>query len=218
MDKGIGWLDWSLINSPVNTIKAMSSTISLPNHNFPGQAYSSKQLKNTYAQSCCTRNRQLPFLNQQKGENDHKNISWSISIKECCWTKQGSDPWQDVHSTEPRKLASWTRGDYCISYGSLESVFNCRLHMSKDCKMLTDEMKENQVNSLLLTCRYNCDPGNLIRSIYKFLLFFFVKECVAYLDTHNNLQKPGPVLNSQTVEGMHFLSTKLGLPVFKVNQ
>ena len=31
------------------------------------------------------RNWQLPFLNQPKGENDTENISWSISMKECCW-------------------------------------------------------------------------------------------------------------------------------------
>ena len=46
------------------------------------------------------RNWQLPFLNQQKGGNDHKNISWSISTKECCQSQQGSN-------LQPRWLTLW---------------------------------------------------------------------------------------------------------------
>ena len=32
------------------------------------------------------RNWQVPFLNQQKGENDCTNILWQLSMKECCRT------------------------------------------------------------------------------------------------------------------------------------
>ena len=44
--------------------------VTLPNHNFTGQAQSSKRLTCTCAHSIA-RNWQLPFLNQWKGENDH---------------------------------------------------------------------------------------------------------------------------------------------------
>ena len=45
--------------------------VSLPNHTFPRQAWSFRQLTSTCPHSF-TRNRQLPLLNQRKGENDHR--------------------------------------------------------------------------------------------------------------------------------------------------
>ena len=41
-----------------------------------------------------------------------ENISWSISMKECCWPRWGSNLWppglqSDIHSTAPPRPARW---------------------------------------------------------------------------------------------------------------
>ena len=64
-------IDWVELLWPSQPIRVMSTTVSLPNHTFPGHAYSSKWLTSTCAHSF-TRNWQLPFLNQQKGQNGHR--------------------------------------------------------------------------------------------------------------------------------------------------
>ena len=49
----------------------MSSAVSLPNHNFTGQAESSKRLT-SIVHILSTETDKFPFLNQLKGENDRR--------------------------------------------------------------------------------------------------------------------------------------------------
>ena len=49
----------------------ISSAVSVPKQTFTGQALSSKRLTSICANSF-TRNLQMPFLNQRKGENDRR--------------------------------------------------------------------------------------------------------------------------------------------------
>ena len=55
--------------SPINPLGSCQAQSIYPTTCFPGQAMSPKQLTSTCAHSFA-RNWQLPFLNQQKGEND----------------------------------------------------------------------------------------------------------------------------------------------------
>ena len=50
----------------------MSSAVSLPNHTFTGQALSSKRLTSIVHILSPETDRQLPFLNQRKGEKDRR--------------------------------------------------------------------------------------------------------------------------------------------------
>ena len=55
----------------IYTVRVMSIVVSLPKYTFPGQAQSSKHITSTCAHSFA-RNWQILFLNQRKGENDHR--------------------------------------------------------------------------------------------------------------------------------------------------
>ena len=68
---------------PSQPNEVMSSAVSLPNHTFTGQAWSSKRLYNKYCAHSFARNWQLPFLNQRE-RMTVENISGSISTKDCC--------------------------------------------------------------------------------------------------------------------------------------
>ena len=77
---------------PFNPNGVMSSAVSLPNHMFTGQAKSSKQLTSiVHILSPETDN--CPSWISGRERMTIENISWSISTKECCWTRRGSNPW-----------------------------------------------------------------------------------------------------------------------------
>ena len=61
---------WAEVLWPSQPNGVMWSAVNLPNHSFTGHAYFSKQL--TSIVHILYQKRQLPFLNQQKGENDHR--------------------------------------------------------------------------------------------------------------------------------------------------
>ena len=89
--------------------RIMSSAVSLSNHTFSGQAYSSKRLTST-VHILTPKNLQLSFLNQQKDENNRGNyfminlhkrmlptsvgvepvISWSPIVRASNWATEAS--------------------------------------------------------------------------------------------------------------------------------
>ena len=83
----------------------MSSVVSLPNHTFTGQALSSKRLTSiVHILSPETDN--CPSWISGRERMTVENISWSISTKECCRPRRGSNPrppglQSDAHPTEP---------------------------------------------------------------------------------------------------------------------
>ena len=69
----------------------MSSTVSLPNHTFTGQALSSKRLTSiVHILSPETDN--CPSWISGRERMTVENISWSISTKECCRPMRGLNP------------------------------------------------------------------------------------------------------------------------------
>ena len=66
--------------NPVNTVKVMlSRSVNLLTFSWAGLILvSGKQVLCVHT---FTSNWQLPFLNWQRGENDHRNISWLISME-----------------------------------------------------------------------------------------------------------------------------------------
>ena len=69
----------------------MWSTVSLPNHTFTGQAYSYKLLTSiVHILSPETDN--CPSWISGRERMTVENISWSISMKECCWPRRGLNP------------------------------------------------------------------------------------------------------------------------------
>ena len=69
----------------------MSSAVSLPNHTFTGQAWSSKRLANiVHILSPETDN--CPSWISRRERMTVENISWSISTKECCRPRRGFNP------------------------------------------------------------------------------------------------------------------------------
>ena len=69
----------------------MSSAVSLPNHTFTGQALSSKRLTSiVHILSPETDN--CPSWISGRERMTVENISWSISTKECCRPRRGSNP------------------------------------------------------------------------------------------------------------------------------
>ena len=74
-----------------------------------GHAKSSKRLTSITCAHSFAKNWQLS-LNQRKARMTLENISWSISTKECCRNRQGSNPrppdhQSDSHPTEPPSRA-----------------------------------------------------------------------------------------------------------------
>ena len=69
----------------------MSSAVSLPNHTFTGQALPSKRLTSiVHILSPETDN--CPSWISGRERMTVENISWSISMKECCRPRRGSNP------------------------------------------------------------------------------------------------------------------------------
>ena len=69
----------------------MSSAVSLPNHTFTGQAKASKRLTSiVHILSPETDN--CPSWISGRERMTVENISWSISTKECCRPRRGSNP------------------------------------------------------------------------------------------------------------------------------
>ena len=94
--KNIMWILPFICSYECPPIRVMSS---LPSHTFPGQAKSSKWLTNICAHSFA-RNRQLAFLNQQKGENDHRKYFMIMCIR---LSHQG----RHSHSTHLYNIVTW---------------------------------------------------------------------------------------------------------------
>ena len=94
---------------PSQPNEVMSSAVSLPNHTFTGQALSSKQLTSiVHILSPETDN--CPSWISGRERMTVENISWSISMKECCQSRRGSNPrppglQSDAHPTEPPRPA-----------------------------------------------------------------------------------------------------------------
>ena len=114
----------------------MSSAVSLPNHMFTGQALSSKRLTSiVHILSPETDN--CPSWISGKERMTVENISWSISTKECCRPRRGSNPrppglQSDAHPTEPPRPAiqfvKWLRPFRCtvlLAYGVYGIGFLC---------------------------------------------------------------------------------------------
>ena len=95
---------------PYQPIRVMSSVVSLPNNTFSSEGFkSSKWLISTCAHSF-GRNWQMPFLNQQKGENDHRKYVMINCHERMLPTRWGSNPQSpdhqsDTYPTEPPRLA-----------------------------------------------------------------------------------------------------------------
>ena len=119
----------------------MSSAVSLPNHTFTGQALSSKRLTSiVHILSPETDN--CPSWISGRERMTVENISWSISTKECCRPRRGSNPrppglQSDAHPTEPPRpagiyvsiFAEKNVSSFCIcqNYSHLFSKNNCEL-------------------------------------------------------------------------------------------
>ena len=87
----------------------MSSTVSLPNHTFTGQALSSKRLT-SIVHILPPETDNCPSWISGRERMTVENISWSISTKECCRPRRGSNPRPpglqlDAHPTEPLRPA-----------------------------------------------------------------------------------------------------------------
>ena len=87
----------------------MSSTVSLPNHTFTGQALSSKRLT-SIVHILLPETDNCPSWISRRERMTVENISRSISTKECCrprrgWTRKLLVSSRTVHPTEPPRLA-----------------------------------------------------------------------------------------------------------------
>ena len=69
----------------------MSSAVSLPNHTFTGQAWSSKRLT-SIVHSLSPETDNCPSWISRRERMTVENISWSISTKECCRPRRGLNP------------------------------------------------------------------------------------------------------------------------------
>ena len=100
----------------------MSSAVSLPNHTFTGQAQSSKQLTSIlHILSPKTDN--CPSWISRRERMTVENISWSISMKECCRPRRGVKPttsWSPVGHT-----SNWaTEAGFCWLCHTLAHIVN----------------------------------------------------------------------------------------------
>ena len=119
----------------------MSSTVSLPNHTFTGQAKSSKQLT-SIVHILCARNWHLPFLNQQKGENKRrkyqmikpprKNVADSACIFHTC-----------------PKVVKWSCSNFRISKASRHEVWM----FAQVSKFINPSLAEQNMPCLSKQCR-----------------------------------------------------------------
>ena len=85
----------------------MSSAVSLPNHTFTGQSLSSKRLTSiVHILSPETDN--CPSWISGRERMTVENISWSISTKECCRPRRGSNPRPPGLQSDAHVYHSWT--------------------------------------------------------------------------------------------------------------
>ena len=97
----------------------------MANHTIPGQTYSSKRLTSTCSQSF-TRNWQLPFLNQQKGENDcRKYFMMNVAESGQDWTHNLM-----ITSRTHIWLSHWSRHNICFQ-GDKRKLFTWYPHLSR---------------------------------------------------------------------------------------
>ena len=107
-------------------MRVMSSMVSLPNHTF---SWAGLVLLTSTCAHLFARNWQLPFLNQQEGENDCI-IYFMINLyKKTLLALAGIDPttsyhWWDVHPTESKSLSA---GLFVLRfYGPVNPMGSCR--------------------------------------------------------------------------------------------
>ena len=84
--------------------------VRLPDHTFPGHDYLSGKPLFVHIFLPGTDNSYCPSWISGRERMTNENISWSISMKECCRKQQGSNPWPpdhklDTHPTEPQRQA-----------------------------------------------------------------------------------------------------------------
>ena len=94
------------VSRPSQPNGVMPSAVSLPNHTFTGQALSSKRLTSIVHIPLSETDNCPSWIRGRERTTVEKNISWSISIKECCQPRRGSNPrppglQSDVHPNEP---------------------------------------------------------------------------------------------------------------------
>ena len=112
----------------------MSSAVSLPNHTFTGQAYSSKQLTSTvHILSLETDN--CPSWISGRERMTVENISWSISTKECCRSRRGLNPWPpglqsdgaSNWATEAGVIRFWRVSSHLANFNSRNKTLTAKL-------------------------------------------------------------------------------------------
>ena len=103
-------------------------SVSLPNHTFTGQVWPFKRFTSTWAHSF-TRNWQISFLNQQKGEYDHWKY-FMINLHESFAGPSRNWPYDFMITTQTCILLS--HKDQLLGEGmSLLSIFKYCLHHHK---------------------------------------------------------------------------------------
>ena len=91
----------------------MSSVVSLPNHTFTGQAYTSKRLT-SIVHILLPETDSCPSWISGRERTTVENISWSISTKECC------RPWWGLNTRPPGLqsdgASNWATeaGKFCV--------------------------------------------------------------------------------------------------------
>ena len=115
MQSSLIWVFCVEVLRPSQPIGVMSSAVSLPNHTFTGQAWSSKWLTSiVHILSPETGN--CPSWISGRERMTVENISWSISTKECCRPRRGLNP-------RPPGLQSDGASNWATEAGSLIWVF-----------------------------------------------------------------------------------------------
>ena len=90
----------------------MSSAVSLPNHTFTGQTQSSKRLT-SIVHILSPESDNCPSWIRGRERMTVENISWSISMKECCRPRRGLNP-------QPPGLQSDGVSNWATEAGTLE--------------------------------------------------------------------------------------------------
>ena len=140
---------WVWVKWPTQHYYGHVELVNLPNHSFSWAGFkSSKWITRTCAHSFA-RNWQMPFLNQQKGENGHRKY-FMIKVHERMLSEPAginllpSDHQSDVHPTGPKG-----HNKYCLLCWGLTTrqplwVILCRLPEKgrKEIEEIVEEMKE----------------------------------------------------------------------------
>ena len=86
--KPISWFVCVEVLWPSQSNGVMSSMVSLPHHTFTGQALSSKRVT-SFVHILSPETDNCPSWISERERMTTKNISWSISMKECCTPSGG---------------------------------------------------------------------------------------------------------------------------------